>query len=711
MPVNPYIVDRPLTEEDLFRGRAEAFARLIDELRRGQRLVLLYGRPRIGKTSFLNQLPSRLSEQYSVRRVEWQMLTLHGNSPLYRIESGVSQAMGATSSVGSALGATAGHLAHEGGHASGSMPAASESDDTTYLVCFDGIMASDLTSHSEWDDALSRLGTRMSREPYLAILLVIDGSPDEHGPALEIADLPHIVLGPLAEEETEDLLTLTSRGRLVFDYDAMQRVHHLSGGEPFLVQLYGSVLFEHRAAAGWVGLPEVDKATDEVIARGAALIEGIWANADPAARIVLCAFAERIGQHGIGTVEDVARYLRGLRVQVPVGDIERALTQLSSREIFQKLGGNTYRFRNVLFQRWLHEHKNTLETVRETRRYRRARLRPISWREKPVDWTGMLLWGVAGLLVLLIVYVWQSRNTQVLWLGAPTPPPYDKAVLPATATPIPPTPERGVAPGHIVYMLKQDPDATWEIYSMRSDGSDPVRLTDNDANDMSPSWSPDGRQILFVSDRDGNRDVFVMNADGNGQINVTNHPTEDWTPVWSPDGDRIAFGSLRSGNWEIYTMDTDGGDVQRLTTHTSADYGPAWSPDGEQIAFVSNRDGNLEVYVMALADDAPVRVTNDEATDQSPAWSPDGTRLLWESYRDGNMEIYSANADGTDLRNLSQDAFADDHNAAWSPWGGRIVFFSNRDRGWDIFSLDLDTGERANLTVSPAFEQAPHWGR
>ena len=74
------------------------------------------------------------------------------------------------------------------------------------------------------------------------------------------------------------------------------------------------------------------------------------------------------------------------------------------------------------------------------------------------------------------------------------------------------------------------------------------------------------------------------------------------------------------------------------------------------------------------------------------------------------MEVYEANLDGSGLRNLSQDAYADDHTPTWSPWGRRVAYSSNRDGGWDIYTLDIETGERVNITWSPALEQAPHWG-
>ena len=93
---------------------------------------------------------------------------------------------------------------------------------------------------------------------------------------------------------------------------------------------------------------------------------------------------------------------------------------------------------------------------------------------------------------------------------------------------------------------------------MDADGDNPRRLTDHDAGDGFPSWSPDGRRIAFDSDRDGNIEVYVMDADGANPRRLTDHDASDGFPSWSPDGRRIAFGSNRDGNWEVYAMDADG---------------------------------------------------------------------------------------------------------------------------------------------------------
>ncbi len=186
------------------------------------------------------------------------------------------------------------------------------------------------------------------------------------------------------------------------------------------------------------------------------------------------------------------------------------------------------------------------------------------------------------------------------------------------------------------------PDGKWIAYSAQQtsgsdiflvnlDGTGRQRLTDNKAIDGAPAWSPDGRQIAFFSDRDGNWEIYVMpapgpqaqvNADSSNVRRLTNHPGQDHSPTWSPDGTRIAFVSDRDGNEEIYLMDPDSANLRRLTHNKAEDWFPAWSPDGKWIAFSSNRDGNHEIYVMPADGSDQKRLTNNDAEDWGPVWRP-----------------------------------------------------------------------------------------
>ena len=189
--------------------------------------------------------------------------------------------------------------------------------------------------------------------------------------------------------------------------------------------------------------------------------------------------------------------------------------------------------------------------------------------------------------------------------------------------------------------------------------------------DQAGSWSPDGTKITFQSERNkikdrAQMDIFIADVEkrdiGKNQINLTNHEAEDRLPRWSPDGTAVVFESKRDGNWEIYTVGIDGENLTRITENDKDDVKAQWSPGG--IVFQSKRDGNWEIYRSDPDGNNQVNLSNDPGSDQKPIWSAKGKRILFESRRDKNREIYMIH--GGALKNLTNDP-GNDKSARWNP--------------------------------------------
>jgi len=176
----------------------------------------------------------------------------------------------------------------------------------------------------------------------------------------------------------------------------------------------------------------------------------------------------------------------------------------------------------------------------------------------------------------------------------------------------------------IAFNAKPAGAANSDIYVMDADGAGLTPLTDPTApgNDLWPAWSPDGRKIVFVSDRTGLNQVWIMNADGSAQQQLTSDPTKkDQTPEWSPDGTKIAYtvDSGTAAGGDIWVMDADGSDQHPITSGPEREFGPVWSPDGAQVAFLDL--GSRTVYVMN-ADGIGRQPVHPGGVQFVPAWQP-----------------------------------------------------------------------------------------
>ena len=269
----------------------------------------------------------------------------------------------------------------------------------------------------------------------------------------------------------------------------------------------------------------------------------------------------------------------------------------------------------------------------------------------------------------------------------------------------------------IIFSSNRDGDA--DIYIMDSDGSNLFNATPDPSplltsvlylirksSDGWPSWSPDGNVIAFSSARDNimmgsvEPNIMSMHADGLQVTNLTNTIEVDGVPDWSPSGEKIVFVSDREPGTNIFVMDSDGSNVVQLTNMKVNNDFPRWSPDGSQIVFDSDRDGNYEIYLMETDGSKITRITNDPAKDEQPCWSPDGDQIAFSSDRDGDFEIYIMDADGSNITRVTENDI-DDWDPAWSPDGKKIALRSKTDEGWRIFTVNVDGSNLVQLTGGP----------
>lgn len=160
-----------------------------------------------------------------------------------------------------------------------------------------------------------------------------------------------------------------------------------------------------------------------------------------------------------------------------------------------------------------------------------------------------------------------------------------------------------------------------DIYTVTSDGTNPVRLTDNRAIESSPTFSPDGRRMAFVSDRTGSPQVWIRDLDTGAEQRLTYNGSYNASPAWSPTGEWIAYAAQAGNNFDIYIINPEGTFTTPVVTNERSDEDPAWSPDGRKLAFSSNRRGRKEIFLVDVTGQNTQLLTDGAGSCTSPAWS------------------------------------------------------------------------------------------
>ncbi len=199
-----------------------------------------------------------------------------------------------------------------------------------------------------------------------------------------------------------------------------------------------------------------------------------------------------------------------------------------------------------------------------------------------------------------------------------------------------------------------DFDPSMDIFEANPDGSSLKRLTDTRGYDAEASYSPDGKQIVFCSNRDGNLELYIMDADGQNARPLTKAPgCYNGGPFFSPDGKRVIFRSDRKkkDHLQLYVIHTDGTGERALTDDLNwVQWAPFWYPDSKHIVYTAADHSNpmarpnYDLYWMNVETGKRVRLTYAPGADVLPVFSADGKKLMWTSTRDGRQpaQLYVA---------------------------------------------------------------------
>jgi TolB protein len=254
-----------------------------------------------------------------------------------------------------------------------------------------------------------------------------------------------------------------------------------------------------------------------------------------------------------------------------------------------------------------------------------------------------------------------------------------------------------------------------ELWVMDYDGANQHQLTHLGSIALTPRWSPDASRIAFTCFVPANSivsaQICMYSFDAGKLVTFGRYKGTNSSPTWSPDGMQVMFSSSMQGSPALYVSDASGNRPKRLTYPGSGgDTSPAWNPrTGQTVAFVSDRGGLPALYMMNSDGTNPQKIDlGDMGYVIDPAWSPNGALLAFSWRRpSGNYDIYLMDASSHSLRELTRDQGRNER-PSWAPDGRHIVFESTRTGTRQIWTMLADGSQPHQLTLS-GHNESPNW--
>lgn len=277
------------------------------------------------------------------------------------------------------------------------------------------------------------------------------------------------------------------------------------------------------------------------------------------------------------------------------------------------------------------------------------------------------------------------------------------------------TGEQGYFDTRIVYVSESGPSTkrVKRLAIMDQDGENHKYLTDGNVLVLTPRFSPNTQEILYLSYAGRQPRVFLRDLQtGREEVLGGNFDGISFAPRFNHDGSKMLFSIAQGGSTGIYEMDLRSRSTRRLTQGAgSIDTSPTYSPDGTQIAFNSDRGGSQQLYVMDVNGGNIRRISFGEGRYGDPVWSPRGDLIAFTKIYGGSFYIGVMRSDGSGERLLTQSWL--DESPSWSP-NGRVIVFSRGTRAYGgvtrsrLYSVDI-TGRNLREVLTPLDASDPAW--